>query len=226
MIPPLAALLCLAVGLPALAHEAWVDPSGPSHAVRYGHFDQPGAADAARIVRLQAVDASGKRRLLPVARDGEASASGTGAALFLLDYDNGYWSKTPEGSRNLPRSQAPGALSTARVLKYGKTVLAWTAPATQAHGQRLEIVPLGAGAPRAGGSLDLQVRFDGRPLAGAVVQREGEGHAAVRTDGEGRARIALGGRGAHMIVALHSQRIESPEADSERYSASLVFTAE
>lgn len=220
-------LLALTMNAPAWAHEAWVALSGPRHEILYGHLEQPDRHyDLAKIKRLLAFDGAGHAVAVELSSGQHpATVAAAKAAIFLLDFDNGFWSKTTAGSKNLPKNQVPDALSGMRSLKYGKTVLAWGPLAQKAFGQRLEVIPEIAAAPKAGTNLPLRVEFDGKPLAGASVQLEGYQKSVVKTGADGRANIGLGPTGMQVIVAGHEVKLDQVEADSEKHSANLVFEA-
>lgn len=212
---------------PALAHDAWVMPQGPRHEIVYGHLDKlERKYDAAKIKAVSALDASGRPLKIALDRDSlPVTIAAPGAAMILLEFDNGYWTKTTEGSKNLPKNQVPGALSSLRSFKYGKTVLEWGPAAAKGHGQRLEIVPETSAPPRPGGMLTLRVEFEGKPLAGASIQLEGYDRAVQKTDAQGRATLTLAPAIMQAIVAGHEIRLNREDADSEKHSANLVFEA-
>lgn len=209
----------------AYAHEAWVALEGSRHAVFYGHLDKPVSSDPAKIRMLSAFDRNGKSLATDVQAGTPMTVAAPGAALFVLDFDNGVWTKTTEGSKNLPKRQVPGALFAAHSLKYGKTVLTWSQAVGQPRGQRFEVVPLFAEAPQAGSSVSVQVLYEGKPLADATVQLEGYERPSAKTDANGKATLSLGKSGMQMLVAQHTRHIATADADDEKLSANLVFEA-
>lgn len=224
----LPAALCagLFLSLPAFAHDAWVEARDGAYVVLYGHGDKVETYAPEKVLALTATDAGGAA--LSVSLDAAASprrARVDGqAALLAVHFDNGYWTKTTEGSKNLPKNAVPGALSATHSVKFGKTLLAWSAAATRPQGARLEIVPLAATAPRAGGTLPVRVLWEGKPLAGAKIARAGHGkEAPVAADADGRAEVpVLAGR--QMIVVNHKIELHN-DARADHYSAAanLVF---
>lgn len=222
------AALCagLFLSLPALAHDAWVEPRDGAWVVLYGHGDKIEAYAPEKVRALTAADANGAA--LTVSLDAAASPLrarvGGQTALLAVHFDNGYWTKTTEGSKNLPKNEVPGALGASHSVKFGKTLLAWSVAATRPQGARLEIVPLAATAPRAGGTLPVRVLWDGKPLAGAKLARAGHGkEAPVEADAEGRAEVPVAA-GRQMIVVNHKVALQN-DARADHYSAAanLVF---
>ena len=224
-----AALLAGASG--AGAHDAWieVEPEGP--AVRFGHVGEPEAVDATRIRKLGAVDVGGHSlavSLEPAERAVRLKVDGK-PALLALDYDNGYWSRPPGASTsvNQPRNEVPGAESGARVLKFGKTIVQWSAVVTRALGQALEIVPVADRAPAAGEHVAVRVLWQGQPLSGArVLYGSAEGRPpVVQADEAGRADVPISGGPQFLSVSHRAPLANDPGADSQSVSANLVFEA-
>jgi len=98
----------------------------------------------------------------------------------------------------------------------------------------LEIVPLkNPYTLKPGASLPVQVRFQGKPLAGAEVKfthdnwQDSQKPFAIlgKTDAKGEIQVKLNNPGKWMIMAGHKTPYASPEeCDENYYSASLTFT--
>lgn len=224
---PVAALLAgLLPASPVLAHDAWVEARDGGYVVLYGHGDKLESYAPVKVLSLTAADAAGKP--LGVKYDAAtapvAARVGGQPALLALSFDNGYWTKTTEGSKNLPKNEVPGAISAGHSVKFGKTVLAWSAAATKPQGARLEIVPLAASAPQAGKTLPVCVLWEGKPLPGAKIVRSGYSkEAPIVADAEGRADVPVTA-GRQMIVVNHKIELANdPHADSYSAAANLVF---
>ncbi|SER03635.1 nickel transport protein [Solimonas aquatica] len=219
----LAALLL--IGNIAQAHDAWVAPGGTTHAILYGHGKSTESYDAAKIQQVLAYDAAGRKLDARLDRSAATPAvSAAGAAMFIVDFDNGFWSKTEAGYQNLPKTQVQGALESSRSLKFGKTVLSWSAASSKPVGQRLEIVPLATTAPKAGGRLPVLVLFEGRPLAEAKLSLEGHDEVPpAGTDAKGRAELILPAGGEVALDVSHKLPYKGAEADEWSLSANLHF---
>src|SRR5262249_30702654 len=78
-------------------------------------------------------------------------------------------------------------------------------------------------------SLRVELCFQGRPLAGALVKalrREQPEQLATsaRTDADGRCELELGAGGAWLVKAVHMEPARDPaQADFESWWASLTF---
>lgn len=95
---------------------------------------------------------------------------------------------------------------------------------------RFEILPLGDPTElEIGDALELQVLFDGAPLAGQAVGfiREGEEHAALRrSDEAGRVSLPITGDGRHMIYATNLRPATGADFNWESDFTTLTFRVE
>ncbi|MCC7313001.1 MAG: DUF4198 domain-containing protein [Sulfuritalea sp.] len=218
----------LALSGKVLAHDAWIEARGAEYVVLYGHGDKSESYAPAKVKAVSAIDAKGQP--LPVVKEAGAESLRVTLkgqpALATLHFDNGYWSKTTEGSKNLPKNEVPGVLSAMHSVKFGKTIFAWTAVASKPQGLQLEIVPLASSAPEAGKEITVQVLWEGKPLSGAKITRsEYSKEKPIETDAEGKARVPVVA-GRQMLGTSHKHDLSNdPRADSYSVSANLVFTA-
>lgn len=214
-------LVCGQVG----AHDAWIEPAGNGYVVRYGH-KKAEAYDPAKVKTLAAYSAEGAT--LPL----QTQAVGDGLrftvqgkpALLALHFDNGFWSKTAAGSKNVPKTEAPGATSSVHSLKYGKFMLDWSPFTVKPLGHILEIVPLAETAPRPGGTLAVRVLWEDRPLAGIRIGK-GEHDLSIVTDTEGKALLPVGSGQQTLWVGRRMVLDGDPRADILSVSALLRFEA-
>jgi uncharacterized GH25 family protein len=152
-------------------------------------------------------------------------------------------------SRERARTGASARPGRERYRRVCRTWIAGTSPgeestrrATASFGLPLEIVPVSV--PGEGDRLALEVLFDGKPLAGALVRawrqplaaaagaiprsvaaRDSTGPSAVgRTDGRGRVMRWLHDPGEWLVSTVHMVRSQDAEAaDWESTWASLTF---
>lgn len=217
-----------ALAAPAAAHDAWTEPRDGGYVVLYGHGDKQEGYLPAKIKSLAAFDAAGAA--LPIsliAGTDNARFTVVGQpSLLTLHFDNGVWSTTAEGSKNLPKSQVPGALRASHSVKYGKTALAWGAAVTQVQAQQLEILPLSAEPPKAGGSLPVQVLWRGQPLPNAkITSDEYDKDHAIEADANGKASVPVK-EGRQMIAVNHRVPVaDNPDVDTLSIAANFIFAA-
>lgn len=235
MPPALAASALVAALLgfarPAFAHDAWIDAAGRDWTVRYGHGEtfEPFAPD--KVVRLAAADADGRPivpvpgrpaddRSLPVSVPGPAGR----VAWIALAFDNGTWTRGPEGWLNRPREAVAGAETSIASRKFGRTMLRWGEAAGRPAGFAAELLPAQTSAPRAGGRLAVRLLVDGRPAAGVPIVGDGahDGPPLATTDARGRATVPVRA-GWQMVVAERSDPSPGAGVDRTTTAANLRF---
>jgi uncharacterized GH25 family protein len=208
-------------------------------------FGEPGSyllTTREKVVALDIYDPTGtmKSWAKNIAADGnflvatppEGSASTPGSWMFAASYDNGYSIVMPDGKRRPP---APGEKGI-HVLRYGKALLAVGKPGGdigRVVGHRLELIPkTDPLALRPGQTLQVVVRWEGKPLSGAELFV----HDAVttpfkieelpkyKTDAQGVARVPISRSGLHVVVLDHSAAPSRPDlATEDALSATLSF---
>nr|WP_145546491.1 DUF4198 domain-containing protein [Variovorax boronicumulans] len=208
----------------AFAHDAWIEPGGGGFAVVFGHDGKLETALASKVLKAQAIDAAGQA--LPLRQAGLKVEVQGKPSLLLLHYDNGFWSRTPDGTKSGPMNEVPGALGGSHALKYGKTVQVWDAQASRPQGLPVEIVPQATQAPTVGSQLPVQVLWDGQPLAGAVLSwQEGGQDKDTKADAQGRASVPVA-KGRQMVsVSARRPLANDARADTLSVSSALVFEA-
>ncbi len=210
----------------AQAHDAWIEPRDGGYVVLYGHGEKLESYAADKVKSVRAVDGKGR----PMAVRVEAAAQPVRVrpkgrpALFVLHFDNGFWSQTTDGWKNVPKNETQNPLASSHAVKFGKTVLAWNAATPKPQGLQLEILPLSDRQPAAGDSLPVQVRWEGAPLVRARITRaEYGGEKVFETDADGKASLpVLSGR--QLIEVTHTKDLPNDSrADVYAASANLVF---
>jgi hypothetical protein len=102
--------------------------------------------------------------------------------------------------------------------------------ATKPVGLRIEIVPLADPFGSTGGTLPVQVLFEGRPLEGVFVYRLFQGEKeyvdGVRTDGEGKSALPIDKPGLWSLHCIYMRPYaDRKRADWESFFATLSFVA-
>jgi uncharacterized GH25 family protein len=243
----LAAFATLALGaLPARAHDVWLtfsdDAAQHRIVLNYGHPDDRPPAFSDKLLDLDTLTSSGRvshlQGMTPAVVDGAFVAqtlpfADEGHTLAAARYDNGYWAKLPDGmTRNVTTRLVKDASETLWSGKFAKAVSGPGAPWQTVLGHPLEIVPLSdPGAIKPGDTLRLRVLFQGKPLAGAQVER-GDGKTAVpeadiprfATDADGVAAVPIVKAGPHLLVIDHDVKPSNPGLSTlDLYNATLWF---
>lgn len=247
-------LTLLLIAMPLLAHDMWIEPSaffvekGQNIAIRLrvgqNLLGDPLPRSARLIQEFVVEDASGRRNV--VGREGMDPA-GLLRVMHPGSQVVGYYSRPSQV--DLPAEKfheylaeegldAIAALRARRkesgqdvkesFSRCAKSLL--SAAGGPASGDRLLGFPLELLAEKnpytmtAGESIPVQLIYDKRPLAGALVVAIHRMNPALkqsaRTDKNGRARLKLGTGGMWMIKAVHMIPVEK---DYSSYWASLTF---
>ena len=224
----------------AQAHTVWLadgDASGHYLLLFGGHEGRTEPYDAAKLGALQAFDARGQAlggaqaaRVAGSAgfvpgRAGPLRVEAPGAAMLTVSFDNGFWSKGPDGrSVNRPMNEVPGAVSGTHAMKFHKRILTWSVASARPVGQPFELLPRSADAPAAGEPLALQVLIDGRPAPG-IWLAFGEAGRGAQTDAQGIASLPTR-PGRNTIWAGRRTPVQGDPATTElSIEYSLVFDA-
>ena len=218
--------LCFLFHAAAQAHDAWVAPNGDGYAVLYGH-EKAGPYEPAKLKMLTAMD--GKGRALRVIRHDTADEVRFNVlgkpALMLLKFDNGYWSQTTHGMKNIPKYEATGVTRSIHSVKYGKRIAQWKPGVYRPAGLPLEIVPMPGQEPRSGGKLLVQVLRDGKPAANLLIGKSEDEALKLgqRTDAQGKATVTLSRGEQHIWTGLREPLMGDRGADTLSLSSNLTF---
>jgi nickel transport protein len=221
---PLAAAF-LALPFAARAHDLWLEPQGEVLVLRYGHRGGESLdLDAAKVKTVlcrkgqaPAADVRAASRTSP--KDLRTPARCDAASAFL---DGGFWSLTPDGERNLPRSNVPDAVRSWQSKQFAKWVDTRSPDATAPLGDELEIVPVGdLSRVRQGDKATFRVLWMGKPVSGAVLAID---HRPLgETDAAGECRVKVRAPDVESVSATLKRPLGSPEADTLTAEASLTF---
>lgn len=213
---------------PALAHDLWLEREaqgwtlyqGHRHSAHTGAEIVPYPADFVRSVLC--LDVTGRAKPLPIDAKTTPWRSKTDCALLRIEVSSGFWSKTPWETKNVPKTQAPGAIRSWRSEESLKRLLRWFEAAANPLGHGLEITPL-ADPLRLTSNEKLTVRItlDGRPLANAPVALNGETRGT--SDGDGRINLRLRRAGLQSIATSHETPLDDGQADWLVRGATLQF---
>lgn len=208
------------------AHDFWIDQKGKEFLLIYGHGDQREEFDLSRVKTVRAFGPGGGE--IEVRREkkekGLLLRPVEPPSWIFVEVDNGYWSKTIYGWKNLPKRKASRVVEANRSLSYSKALMTWNdglqSPISIAQ---LDIVLLKSPFElKPGDSLPIKVFYRGKPIAGVEV--EGRDHEVVSTtDKDGMARVRMG-KGQQLISVSHKELMkDNPDADYLNLTATLTF---
>jgi hypothetical protein len=220
------ALATIAMAAPGLAraHDFWVERDAGNFVVRYGHSGgEILPIDAAKVRAIRCEERSGVvKDVLSLARfePKEVKVSARCDALSVFHH-GGFYSLTPDGEVNLPRSKAHDAVKAWESRQFAKWIQVGSPAAAKPFGDDLEIVPASdLSGRKVGDKVTLQVLSHGKPVEGAIVAID---HKPLgETDSSGHVRLRL--RSAVESVSASVRRpVKTPEADDLVLEASLTF---
>jgi uncharacterized GH25 family protein len=209
----------------ARAHDFWLERQGGAFVLRYGHHGgEAMALDAAKIKALtcrQGVQAP--RNVLASATVAPKQLTFAGpCALVSAFHDGGVWSLTPDGEKNLPRTQVSDAVKSWRSQQFAKWVDVHSPLAGQPAGDAFEIVPVSdLSKVKTGDKATFRILLAGKPLSGATLAID---HKPLgETDDRGEVRVKLRATSVESVSASYRRAVKSAEVNSEVFEASLTF---
>ena len=138
--------------------------------------------------------------------------------------DNGYWSKTIYGWKELPKRKASRVVEAIRQIFYTRALLSWADSAqSPASSHTIAIVPTqNPFILKPGDLLPIKVLYNGNPLPGAEVSG-GEHNVFGRADTDGMIKIPVVA-GINLLSVEHKEKIkDDPDADALDETATLTF---
>lgn len=208
------------------AHDFWIEKKGKELLLVFGHGDKREDFDLSKVKQIKAVDPNGKEISVSIEKKGPSLLLKIDQtpALVFAEVDNGYWSKTIYGWKNLPKRKASRVVESHRSLYYSKLLLSWDERATTPlSDSTLEIIPLeNPFHLKTGTLLPLRVIFQGKPVPG--VHLEGGDHQKTAvTNLQGEARVPLTKGTQRISVTLREPLKNDPDADSLTITSTLTF---
>jgi nickel transport protein len=216
----------LAVVPTVSAHDFWIERKGQEFLVIYGHGDQREEFDFSKVKTAKAFGPGGAEIEVRRERKGKEYLlqPAEPPSWIFVEIDNGYWSKTIYGWKNLPKRKASRVVEAIRSFYYSKALIAWNdALQNPISIAQLDIVLLkNPYDVKAGDLLPIKVLYRGKPLAG--IEMEGQNHEIISTtDKDGIARVRLI-PGPQLISLTHKDPLkDDPDADYLSCTATLTF---
>lgn len=212
---------------PLLAHDLWIERDAFLHTLTYGH-ERSGHEGTKRLEYKQetvkAAECHGvngqelkaeRGKTYPVTIKGDCAAS-----WFLIS--SGYWSKTPYGTKNLPKSEAGAVMDSWLSVEAVKRIDRWGEALARPPGRELELAPLDNPLTlKTGDKLRLRAYFQGKPAAGVTVAYFGKPRGV--TGGDGAVNIRLADPGFQLIQGSLELPLNDGKADKAIHATSLQF---
>ncbi len=224
--PLLLTALLLWVPASSYGHDFWIEKRGHELLLVFGHGTKREDFDPAKVKAVRAFDLHGREVEVRLEKKfpGLLLKTEHPVSLLFSEIDNGYWSKTIYGWKNLPKRKASRVVEANRSLFYTKALLAWSEVASKPLIEsKIDLIPLeNPFELKAGTSLPLKVLYQGRPLPGAEIEG-GDHQKYSTTDREGIVRIPL--QKGHQIISVNLKEPlkNDPDADSLIITSTLTF---
>lgn len=208
------------------AHDFWIEKKGNEFLIVYGHGSQRLEFEPSKIKIVKAFDLLGNEVKVNREKKGAGIVLKTTdpPSLFFAEVDDGYWSKTIYGWKNLPKTKASRVVESFRSIYTSKAILSWGEAAQKPLSDaRLDILPLENPFDlKEGNRFAVRILFQGKPLSGIDI--EGGDHKKITaTDQEGIAKLRIA-KGHQVVSVTYKEPIQNdPDADSLRITSTLTF---
>ncbi len=224
---PFLALLGYVLCSPLLAHDLWIERDAQVHTLSYGH-ERSGHEGAKRLEykpetvrQAECYNPAGqgqraeRGQAYPVTLKGECAAS-----WFLVS--SGYWSKTPYGTKNLPKGEAGAVLDSWLSVETVKRLDRWGEDLARPLTQELELVPTANPlALKSGDKLRLRAYYQGKPAANVTVAYFGKPRGVTGADGA--LNIRLKESGLQLVQGSLELPLDDGKADRVIRATTLQF---
>ncbi|HNA82435.1 MAG TPA: DUF4198 domain-containing protein [Thiobacillaceae bacterium] len=222
--------LLLVLGLiasPLLAHELWIERDTLSQTLVYGH-ERSGHEGAQRLEYKPESVKDGEcfgnngqtlraelGKTYPVTLKGDCAAS-----WFLIS--TGYWSKTPYGTKNLPKGEAGAVMDSWLSVEAVKRIDRWGEPLARPLTRELELAPIDNPLTlKPGDKLRLRAYFQGKPAANVTVAYFGKPRGVTGADGGINIRLAE--PGFQLVQGSLERPLDDGRADKAIHATTLQF---
>jgi nickel transport protein len=220
-------LATLLTAATAQAHDLWLDRRADGYELLYGHRHSGHSGQDTIEYKPDAVN-----RLVCFDTGGRAVGQGATAsyparlagdcAVAYAQLSSGYWTKTPYGTKNVPKDQVEVAVSSWLSVESVKRIDHWGPGLARPLTQDLELVPLENPLTLGeGDKLRLLVTFLGQPAAKAVVAYDGKPRGETGPDGQVNVKVRH--RGPQVIEATLRRPLDGTKADEEVHTSTLSF---
>lgn len=212
---------------PLYAHDYWIEKKGPEFVLVFGHRAERIEVDPSKIKTLKALGLQGKEIGLRKEKKGKdlTLKPEESPSLLFVEIDDGYWSKTIYGWKNLPKRKASRVVESLRSIYYSKILLGWNEAVQKTLADsKLDILPLeNPWGIRGGEFLKLRVLYQNRPISG--LQLEGGEHQKLSvTNHEGIVKMQL--LPGHQVISVKYKEALKNDPDADHLSVTSTLSLE
>ncbi|MCS6958302.1 MAG: DUF4198 domain-containing protein [Aquificaceae bacterium] len=210
-----------------LAHELWIERVGDAYVLYYGHL-QPKRGEESKLaytpenlLRFECLDEDGRLLNSKVDKSYPARLRGS-CAVIQAEFSSGYWTKTVEGLKNLPKDKVSGALESWLSLETVRRIERWSNALSKPLSNGLELVALeNPLVLRMGQKFSIVAYYKGRPLKDAPISHNGK--FVGSTDEDGRINLRIRSLGIQLISVSLKEGADGVKADYVTKTFSLMF---
>ncbi len=211
----------------AWAHELWLEKNEQGLVLLKGHTGathgerEVNEYDPAEVMRVECFDGGGRGGEMEFVHAYPVTLPDSCAVVYVLT-SSGYWTRTPFGTKRVPKNEAKGPIESWLSQESVKRIDEWSKELGGPVTGELELSPTrNPLILREGKKVRLLATFRGEPVEGIGVAYDGE--ARGMTDASGRVNIRLRHGGMQIIQASYSEPGDSIMADEVIHTTSLVF---
>jgi nickel transport protein len=209
------------------AHELWFTDENNAQILNYGHFtgghegtksiDYP----ATYLKQTLCIDQNQQTLSPVISQESPIQIKGECALTYAL-LSSGFWTKTLEGSMNLPKNQVNHPLKSWQSFESIKRIKIWNENFMKPISKNLELLPLQNPLfLTLNDKVSLKLVNNGQPVKNAIVLYAGQPRG--QTDDNGKINIRLKEKGLQLIQATYRQPSDGIQADEIVHTTHLLF---
>ncbi len=209
------------------AHELWFTDKDNVQILNYGHFTNAhqGAQSidypATYLKQIICLDQNNQFLSSILSQQTPLQIKAECALTYVL-LSSGFWTKTLEGSMNLPKNQINHPLKSWQSFESIKRIKIWNEAFLKPITQTLELLPLQNPLLLIlNDKVSLKLVNNGLPVKNAIVLYAG--HPRGQTDDNGEINIRLKEKGLQLIQATYRQPSDGIQADEIVHTTYFLF---
>lgn len=209
------------------AHELWFTDKDSVQTLHYGHFTDAhqGAQSIdypANYLKQTICLDQNQQTLSPhLSQESPIQIKGNCALTYVL-LSSGFWTKTLDGSMNLPKNQINNSLKSWQSFESIKRIKSWHSDFIKPVTHTLELLPLhNPLSLNLNEKVSLQLVNNRQPVKNAIVLYMGQPRG--QTDDNGEINIRLKEKGLQLIQATYRQPTDGIQTDEIVQTTHLLF---
>ena len=217
-------ILVLATGL--WAHDLWFAKNADGSVIlKYGHITHAHGGkknityNMTNVKEVLGFNQRGEKVNLKVENAYPLKIKNPPYAVMVV-FSTGYWTKTVEGEKNLPKDSVEMPIHSWLSYEYVKYINRWSESFKNPLTDKLEVTPLqDITKVKKGDKVTFLVTLNKRPLKGVVVAYNGKPRGM--TDEKGRINIRIREKGIQLISATYKEKGDGKKCDEIIHTATL-----